>query len=73
MDGIERDTKGRARVVRVDSGSSLGQELGGRFGIRALPTTIVLDGQGVEVGRYAGLVDKASIMALVSEATKGGS
>ena len=65
MDGIERELKGQARVVRLSVLGELGQEVAQRHGVRSVPTFLVFDGQGKLIGQQVGLPDRAKIKALV--------
>jgi thioredoxin-related protein len=60
VDGIERETA--ARVVRVNILDSAGRELASRYGVRALPTLIVFDGQGSEVLRLVGRIRREIVV-----------
>ena len=66
MDGIERELKGQARVVRLSVLSKLGQEVAQRHDVRSVPTFLVFDSQGKLIGRQVGLPDRAKIKALVA-------
>ncbi len=63
VDGIERDLRGRAQVVRLNALSSIGNELAARYEVRGLPTTLVLDGGGEIVHRVTGLPKRKTVVA----------
>lgn len=63
VNGIEKDLEGTARVIRLDIGSDLGGEAADRFGVSAVPTTLVLDGAGEVVHRETGLPDRDEVVA----------
>ncbi|MCL4303731.1 MAG: hypothetical protein KJ077_49050 [Anaerolineae bacterium] len=56
VDGLERDLAGRARVVRLDLLSSLGRQAAHHFGVRGLPTLLVVDGKGQVILTQVGLL-----------------
>ena len=55
MDRIERELSGEAEVIRVNVLSPVGREAINRYGVRGLPTLVVLDGCGEVVALYAGI------------------
>ena len=61
MDGIERDLEDSATVVRLDLMSRVGREIAARYGVRSIPTLLVLD-DGHEVYRQDGMPDRAEIV-----------
>ena len=67
MDGLERDLQGRAQVLRLGVMDDVGGELAMRYGVRGVPTLLVLDGAGEVVLRQIGMLDRAEIMATVEE------
>ena len=54
VDGLERALQGRMAVVRVDIESPAAQMVVRRYGLRATPTYVLVDGQGNEVWRQVG-------------------
>ena len=66
VNGIERDLKGRARVVRLNLLSRVGREVAGAYGVAAVPTTLVFDGAGDVRYRQEGLPSRKRV---VEEAT----
>ena len=63
LEKVARNLAGRALVVKVNTDTQ--EELGGRFGIRSIPTLAVFRG-GREVTRVAGVRPAADIQALVA-------
>ena len=57
MDGLERDLKGTARVLRLSLTSDVGHQAAAKYGVRAVPTTLLFDGQGQLAHQQAGLPD----------------
>jgi thioredoxin-related protein len=60
VDGIEREAP--ARVVRVNTLDGAGRELASRYGVRAVPTLIVFDGEGDEALRLVGRVRREIVV-----------
>jgi len=46
VDRLERDLVGKTEVVRIDVLSKMGRQVAARYGVRGLPTLLVVDGQG---------------------------
>lgn len=67
MDGIERQLEERAQVLRVNVMSSVGRQLAGRYGVRGLPTFVVLDGAGEVVLKQVGMPQREKIAAAVEQ------
>jgi hypothetical protein len=65
VNGIEKDLTGRARVVRLNILSRLGGEVAASCGVRAVPTTIVLDGAGNVTYRQEGLPSRKKVVEAV--------
>lgn len=68
VDGIEKDLAGRARVVRFNVSDEQGRDVALRYGVRGLPTTIVVGGDGEVIELHAGLPPRKKIVA---QATAG--
>jgi len=66
VDGIERDLKGKAEVVRLDLLSQVGREAASRYGISSVPTTLVLDAESQVVYRHTGMPERSEVVALIS-------
>lgn len=66
VDGIERDLRGKADVVRLDILGRVGGQVAARYGVHVIPTTIVLDGGGHEVYRHTGMPDRQEVVARVT-------
>ena len=65
VDGIEQDLEGRAQVLRLGVMDSIGGELAMRYGVRGVPTLVVLNGAGEVVLKQAGVLDRAAVVAAV--------
>ncbi len=67
VDGLERELGDRAQVLRVSVSDDTGGELAARYGVRAVPTFVLLDGDGATVLTQAGMPKRAEIIAAVEE------
>ena len=65
VDGIERDLKGQAEVIRLSLLSEPGKSAARRYGVRGIPTLIVFDGAGNVVEQRAGVPNRESIVEMV--------
>jgi len=71
VDGIERELAGRARVVRLNMLSAEGRELAMRWGVRGVPTLIVLDGRGETILRQVGRLQKDAVLEVMAQIELG--
>ena len=62
MDGIARELDGRLEVVRLDVSSAVGREAAAHFQVSALPTFVLVDGDGQPVLRLAGMPNRGQIV-----------
>jgi len=67
VDRLEADLEGEAEVLRINLLSSLGRQLGARYGVRGVPTLLVFDGSGEVVYTTAGRLDGEEIEAAVRD------
>ena len=65
MDGLERDLKGKSVVLRLDVSSQLGRQVAGQFGVRGVPTLVVVDGNGWPMLTQVGRLQPAEVQAEV--------
>lgn len=61
VDGLERNLAGKATVIRLDVLSPLGRRVAAHFGVRGLPTLLVLDGQGKVILTQIGLIRSGQV------------
>lgn len=71
MDGLERDVRGRATVLRLDLLSGVGREAARAYDVKMVPTTLLFDGAGRVVLRETGMPDAGRFRAAVSELAGG--
>jgi thioredoxin-related protein len=67
VDGLERELEGQAQVLRLSVTDDVGAALAMRYGVRAVPTLVMLNGAGEVVLNQAGVPDRAEVMAAVEE------
>lgn len=65
VDGLERDLAGRAKVLRLDLLSSVGQQAARHFGVRGLPTLLVVDGEGQVILTQVGLLRPGEVRSQI--------
>ncbi len=65
VDGIEQDLEGQAQVLRLAVMDDVGGELAMRYGVRGVPTLVVLNGAGEVVLKQTGVLDRAAVVATV--------
>lgn len=68
VDRLERELQGTAKVLRINVMSRAGLALAREYGVGAVPTIVVFDGNGQVVYAQAGLPDRAAIRAAVLQA-----
>ena len=67
VDGIENDLEGKAEVIRLNMLTAIGQEIGKRFNVQAVPTTVILNKAGDVSYRHAGIPNRKKIVAAATE------
>ena len=65
MDGLERELEGQAQVLRLNVTDAVGGKLAMRYGVRGVPTFVLLNGMGEVVLRQVGTPNRAKIVAAV--------
>jgi thioredoxin-related protein len=65
VDRLERELQGRAQVLRLNVMDDVGGSLALRYGVRGVPTFVLLDGAGQVVLAQAGMPDRTEIVAAV--------
>jgi hypothetical protein len=66
VDGIERDLKGKAEVVRLNLMTRVGRAAASRYGVPAVPTILVLDADSNVIYRHTGMPNRREIVAQIS-------
>ena len=66
VDGIEKDLEGTAQVIRLSVTSEVGSQMAQRYGVRGVPTIVVLDGAGNVVLESVGMPDRTDLVAQVN-------
>lgn len=61
MDGLEDDLTGKANVVRLNILSSIGRQAAAHFGVRGLPTLLVVDGGGQVTHTQLGIIRPGAV------------
>lgn len=66
VDRLEHQLEGKAEVIRLDMLSGVGRQAALRYGVRAVPTLLVLDGQGQVVLTQVGLIRPGDVQTQVN-------
>jgi thioredoxin-related protein len=69
VDGIERDVEDKAQVLRLSVTDKVGRQLAMRYGVRGVPTRVLLDGNGNVVLTQAGPPQREEIRTAVERLT----
>ena len=67
VDGLERELGEKVQVLRLSVMDDVGGPLAMRYGVRGVPTFVLLDGAGEVVLKQAGMPDREAIKAAVVE------
>jgi len=70
VDGLEDDLTGKANVVRLNILSSIGQQAAAHFGVRGLPTLLVVDGGGQVTLTQLGIIRPGAVRSEVGKLTQ---
>jgi len=65
VDGIEQDLAGRAQVLRLNVADPVGLQIAQRYGVRSLPTLVILDGKGQVYKQIVGVPGRREVVELV--------
>jgi thioredoxin-like negative regulator of GroEL len=65
VDRLERELDGKADVIRLDMMSGVGRQVAARFGVRAVPTLVVVDAEGHIALTQVGLIRPGDVQAQV--------
>ena len=67
VDGLEKDLKGKADVIRLNAMTSIGRQAAAHFGARGLPTLVLVDGNGEVVLTQVGIVRPGAVLEQVEQ------
>ena len=67
MDGLERNLQGRASVIRLDVMSQVGRQAAAHFGVRAVPTLLLVDAHGEVILTQVGYLKPREVQHRVDE------
>jgi thiol-disulfide isomerase/thioredoxin len=67
VDGIEKDLTDRVEVIRLDVWSDIGRVAAQRYGVRGIPTLLVLDGAGEVQDVQVGVPDRKHTVDVASK------
>ena len=65
MNGFKEETAGLVDVVHLNLLSAAGREVGGRYGIKLVPTTLLFDNQGELIQRVNGVPKKEDLFGQI--------
>lgn len=65
MHGFKEEMAGKVDVVHLNLASAVGREVGGRYGIKMVPTSLLFDNDGRLVRRIDGLPRKEELVQAV--------
>jgi thioredoxin-related protein len=67
VDGIERTLEDEVEVLRLSVTDGVGRELAIRYGVRSVPTLVLIDGNGDVVLKQAGLPRRGEVVAAAEQ------
>jgi thioredoxin-like negative regulator of GroEL len=62
VDGLEKKLAGKAEVVRLDITSEVGRHAAAQYGVRGVPTLVLVDGFGQPVYNQVGVVRPGQVI-----------
>ena len=67
VDGLEKELTGKADVIRLNAMTSIGQQAAAHFGVRGLPTLVLVDGNGQVVLTQVGIIRSGAVLEQVDQ------
>jgi len=67
VDGLERNLQGRASVIRLDVTSQVGRQAAAYFGVRAVPTLLLVDAHGEVILTQVGYLKPSEVQHRAEE------
>jgi len=67
VDGLERELEGQAQVLRLNAMDAVGGKLAMRYGVRGVPTFVLLNGAGEVMLKQVGMPERVEIIDTVRE------
>ena len=65
VDGLEKKLADKATVIRLDVMSQVGRQAAAYYGVRGMPTLVVVDGNGQSVYSQVGILRPAQVVEQV--------
>jgi thioredoxin-related protein len=66
VNGFKEEMAGEVDVVHLNLVSAVGREVGRRYGVKIVPTTLLFDGQGNLITRMSGMPEKDKLIGTIS-------
>lgn len=70
VNGFKEETAGRVDVVHLNLLSAAGREVGGRYGVKVAPTSLLFDSEGELLARVNGVPKKDKLIDQVQRSRK---
>ena len=67
VDGLEKELEGKADVIRLNAMTSIGRQAAAHFGVRGLPTLVLVDGNGEVVLTQVGIIRSGAVQEQVEQ------
>ena len=67
VNGIKEEMAGKIDVVHLNLASEVGQEVGGRYGVDVVPTSLLFNSNGKLIKRVNGVPKKNELISQIQE------
>jgi len=67
VNGIEKKLAGQVPVIHIDVMSRTGSQIASRFGVRGVPTLLVVNGEGQSVLRQVGRLRQEPVLSALTD------